>query len=137
MEDEHRLELSVDSELAAAPTGGDRAELYRDLLYPGGIQNTAPATVVGLGVSGLLLGQAPGRLAEGKAVEGLLSGAGLLGTYAEILSRPTIDGFWDGHSQRPGPNTFPVLANKRITLGLLEQLGSFHFLGQRFYQSVG
>src|SRR6202171_3629118 len=39
MEEEARLELSVDSELAALEQGGDRAELYRDLLssFPAGV----------------------------------------------------------------------------------------------------
>jgi len=39
MKDEHRLELSVDSELGALQQGGDRAQLYRDLLssFPAGV----------------------------------------------------------------------------------------------------
>lgn len=34
------------------------------------------------------------------------------------------------------PSAFPVLANKGVVLGILCKLGSFHFFGQRFYQSV-
>ncbi|MDQ6918879.1 MAG: flavin reductase family protein [Candidatus Dormibacteraeota bacterium] len=39
MKDEDRLELSVDSELSALQRGGERAQLYRDLLssFPAGV----------------------------------------------------------------------------------------------------
>lgn len=34
------------------------------------------------------------------------------------------------------PSAFPGVAQYRLYLGMLERLGSFHFLGPRFYQSV-
>ncbi len=34
------------------------------------------------------------------------------------------------------PSAFPAVAQYRFYLGMLERLGSFHFLGPRFYQSV-
>jgi predicted acyl esterase len=104
------MHLPLDCVGAAALMAGT-SDLYRDLLYPGGIQNTGPAAVVGAEVGGLLLGQGPGRLAEGKPVEGLQSGAGLLAVSLEIATRQTQDDFWRDRTQRPGPNTFPVLAN--------------------------
>ncbi len=80
-------------------------DLYRDLLYPGGIMNLVPGAVVGLGVGGLLAASS-----IDKPLDGLLSGAGFLGTVANIATHVSRDGFWEGHSQRPGPNHFPVLA---------------------------
>ncbi len=80
-------------------------DLYRDLLYPGGILNLVPGAVVGLGVGGLLAASS-----IDKPLDGLLSGAGFLGTVTNILLHASRDGFWEGRSQRPGPNHFPVLA---------------------------
>jgi predicted acyl esterase len=96
---------------AAALMAGT-ADLYRDLLYPGGIMNFVPGAVVGFGVGGLILAGAPARLQDGQSVlEPLQSGVGFLGTITSILAHQTEDDFWLGHAQRPGPNTFPVLAD--------------------------
>jgi predicted acyl esterase len=90
---------------AAALMAGTN-DLYRDLLYPGGILNLVPGAVVGLGVGGLLL-----SASIDKPIEGLQSGLGFLGTVTSIFTHQSRDSFWEGHSQRPGPNHFPVLAD--------------------------
>lgn len=95
----------------AAALGAGTDDLYRDLIYPGGILNAAPATAVGAGIGALLLGQGAGRLQEGRALEGVQSGVGLVGLFADILGHPQLDDYWTARTRRPGPNTFPILAN--------------------------
>lgn len=103
------LHLPLDC-VDAASLGAGTSDLYRDLLYPGGVTNFVPATAVGAAVGGLLLGSGPQRTLEGGLLESVQSGVGLLGTFVDILGRPTLDDYWKGHTQRSGPNTFPILA---------------------------
>lgn len=88
------------------------SDLYRDLLYPGGIMNAVPGAAVAVAVGGLLLGAQPDRLQDGtNPVDSLASGTGFLGTVTEILAHNIEDEYWLGHTQRPGPNRFPVLVD--------------------------
>lgn len=100
-------------EAASLMAGSD--DLYRDLLYPGGILNVVPAVVVGIGVGGPLLASYPDGLQQGAALlDQLTTGLGLLGLDAQILTHTTEDDFWLARTQRrdpAGPNTFPVLAD--------------------------
>lgn len=94
---------------AAALMAGT-ADLYRDLLYPGGILNMAPAAVVDLGVAGPLLQTAPASSSAGRSLtELLLAELGMVRLTAEILSHPVEDDYWQARTHRPGPNRFPVL----------------------------
>lgn len=96
----------------AASLMAGTADLYRDLLYPGGISNIGPGAVVGLTVGGLLLGSAPSGVQQGESpVSQLQAGIGLATLSAEILAHPTEDSFWDARTQRPDVNRFPVLAD--------------------------
>lgn len=98
---------------ASLMAGSDN--LYRDLLYPGGILNFAPAAVVGFGVGTPLLSSIPGAMQAGNTPQDeLQTGIGLLGLFADILTHNSEDSYWDVRTQRrdpPGPNTFPVLAD--------------------------
>ncbi|MGI8557603.1 MAG: CocE/NonD family hydrolase, partial [Solirubrobacteraceae bacterium] len=114
------------------------ADLYRDLLYPGGIPNIAPAAVVGLSVGGMLLGSAQTGLQHGESpASQLQAGTGLAALSAQILAHQSEDSFWADRTQRPDVNTFPVLADTSFydpeargpfeSFKLLRSLGS-HFL---------
>lgn len=96
---------------AAALMAGT-ADLYRDLLYPGGIPNLMPAVAVGLGVGGPALASTPDRLSAGQTpLEQLLIALGFVGMTTDVLLTHTHNDYWLNHTQRPGPNSFPVLAN--------------------------
>lgn len=95
---------------AAALMAGTH-ELYRDLLYPGGMTNVLPAIAVGLGVGGPLLASIPQRLATGENISPLPPAIGMGGILANLLLHPTLDAYWQARTQRPGPNRFPVLAD--------------------------
>ncbi len=87
-------------------------DLYRDLLYPGGISNLVPELAVGVGVGLPLLFSNPARLQEGQSpAEPLQAGLGLQLLAADIFRHPTEDEYWLARTHRPGPNTFPVLAD--------------------------
>jgi len=84
-------------------------ELYRDLLWPGGVSNAVP----GLGVLGLIgspaAAQAPAR-AQRNPVSGLdttigLTNAGLNGG----LEHPTLDQWWMERGYRGDVNHLPIL----------------------------
>ncbi len=108
------LHLPLDCVDAASLMAGSE-DLYRDLLYPGGIFNFLPATVVAFGVGGPLLASVPADLGQGEPLGGALqSMIGLLGLDADILAHTTDDSYWAVRSERrnpAGPNRFPVLAD--------------------------
>lgn len=101
---------------AAALMAGTN-DLYRDLLYPGGMHNAAPAVVVGFGVGAPILASIPERLQDGQSPvvhlqDGLETGLGFLTQlFPDVITRTTEDDYWLGRTQRPGPNKFPVLAD--------------------------
>ena len=98
---------------ASLMAGSD--DLYRDLLYPGGMFNLGPAAVVAFGVGAPLAADSFGAIGSGTSpITQLQTGAGLLGLFVDILSHTTEDDYWDVRTERrdpPGPNTFPVLAD--------------------------
>jgi predicted acyl esterase len=84
-------------------------ELYRDLLWPGGISNSVP----GLGVLGLIgapaTAQSPSRLGRNPgSAPGVAAGlidAGVAGG----LQHPTLDTWWQDRSFRGDVNHLPIL----------------------------
>ncbi|MGH8461023.1 MAG: CocE/NonD family hydrolase [Stenotrophobium sp.] len=98
---------------ASLMAGSD--DLYRDLLYPGGMFNLGPATVVAFGVGAPLAADSFGAIGSGTSpITQLQTGAGLLGLFVDILSHATEDSYWTDRTERrdpAGPNTFPVLAD--------------------------
>jgi len=100
-------------EAASLMAGSD--DLYRDLLYPGGILNFAPAAFVAFGVGLPLLASFPTGLLEGQPLTNqIISGLGNIGLDINILLQTVENQYWLDRTQRrnpAGPNTFPVLAD--------------------------
>lgn len=96
---------------AAALMAGT-ADLYRDLIYPGGIFNLAPTVAVGANVGVPQISEAATTLLGGQLPQDKLqSGIGIFGLLGDILAHSTEDAFWRHRTLRPGPNDFPVLAD--------------------------
>ncbi|HSW15262.1 MAG TPA: CocE/NonD family hydrolase, partial [Solimonas sp.] len=97
----------------AATLMAGSADLYRDLLYPGGMFNLVPGAVVAFGAglpliaAGFIDFFSSGRL----PIDAILSGTGFMGTILQVMTHVTEDGFWLDRTQRTGPNRFPVLAD--------------------------
>jgi predicted acyl esterase len=92
----------------AAVLGSGTHELYRDLLYPGGVPNGLPA----LGVFGLIgapLVQAlPDRLAADPGSLGPVI-VGMAQLPLDYQLHPTLDGYWRERGFRGDANHFPIL----------------------------
>ena len=94
--------------LATAVLGSGTHELYRDLLYPGGIPNGLPA----LGVYGLIgapaLSLLPDRM--GRDPLSLVDLAeGFVNTFVDYNLHPSLDDWWRERGMRGDVNEIPVL----------------------------
>src|SRR3954447_7119631 len=103
----HSLHLALPCVKAAVLKSGT-FELYRDLLWPGGIQNLA----VGLGVLGLISGpaveQGPDRLQRDPSSSADVA-AGLADAGLSAGNHPMLDGWWRERSFRGDVNHLPIL----------------------------
>jgi hypothetical protein len=92
----------------AAVLGSGTHELYRDLLYPGGVPNGLPA----LGVLGLigapLVGTVPDRLA-GDPASLRDAATGMARLPVDYQLHPTLDGYWRERGFRGDVNDLPIL----------------------------
>lgn len=86
----------------AAAIGAGSNDLYRDLLYPGGIPNLGATLAVGLWVLG--------PLAQTNFLDRINAIAGILTIGQNWATRPTEDSWWTDHNVKDGPNSFPILA---------------------------
>jgi predicted acyl esterase len=91
-----------------AVLGSGTYELYRDLLYPGGISNGVPA----LGVFGLigapLVAALPDRFGRDPlSVVPVALGMGQIAT--DYRAHPTLDGYWQERGFRGDVNDLPIL----------------------------
>lgn len=91
-----------------AVLGSGTYELYRDLLFPGGVPNGVPA----LGVLGLIAAplaqNLPQRLSEAPASVPDAA-AGMADQPVEYQSHPTLDGYWTERGFRGDVNHLPLL----------------------------
>jgi uncharacterized protein len=91
-----------------AVLGSGTYELYRDLLYPGGISNGLPA----LGVLGLIgapvVAGLPARLQRDPASVVPVA-AGLAGIALDYQKHPHLDGYWRQRGFRGDVNDLPIL----------------------------
>lgn len=83
-------------------------ELYRDLIYPGGISNLVPSFGVLTVIGAPALAQSLDRLAR-NPLSGLDVLQGLVGTGLEGFMRSTLDGWWRERGFRGDVNDLPVL----------------------------
>ncbi len=83
-------------------------ELYRDLLYPGGIINGLPALVVLAGIGGPGMGGHPSRMeTDPVSMASWLTGMGDVVTGH--LGHPTLDQYWVERGFRGDANDLPIL----------------------------
>ena len=83
-------------------------ELYRDLIWPGGISNLVPAAAVMVAIGAPALIQGPDRLIRDPA-SGVEVIAGLLEAGLGGLSHATLDEFWKQRRFRGDANDLPIL----------------------------
>jgi putative CocE/NonD family hydrolase len=83
------------------------ADLYRDLLYIGGIPNQFPASAVMLQIAGQTLASAPGRSQHPET--GLDPVAGDLHVTTDYANHPSEDRYWLDRSLRPSALRVPLL----------------------------
>jgi predicted acyl esterase len=86
--------------------------LYRDLLYPGGVNNFVPGLGVLSIIGGETLAQGPERLSA-NPLTGLIDGFDTGVGYADVglsdLGHPTLDSFWAQRQYQGDANHFPIL----------------------------
>jgi uncharacterized protein len=83
-------------------------ELYRDLIYPGAINNLVPdAGVMGL-IGAPALEQTPARL-QRAPLSGIDAVSGLVGTGVTGLAHSTLDDYWRQRGFRGDANHLPIL----------------------------
>jgi predicted acyl esterase len=92
----------------AAVLGAGTHELYRDLLYPGGIPNLAPGLVVIGAIGGSTLAAGGDRLQRAPETSGEVLG-GMLDAGLSYLRHPTLDRWWEERGMRGSVNDFPIL----------------------------
>jgi uncharacterized protein len=83
-------------------------ELYRDLLYPGGISNLIPGTGVLALIGTPALVQGPDRLGHNPG-SGVDTFQGLMGAGLSDLEHPTLDSWWRERGMRGDVNHLPIL----------------------------
>jgi putative CocE/NonD family hydrolase len=82
--------------------------LYRDLLYPGGINNFIPGAGVLLLIGAPALEEGFARL-QRAPLSGFDTAIGLLDAGSNDLHNPTLDAFWQARQYQGNANGFPVL----------------------------
>ena len=103
----HALHLELPCVKTAVLWSGTH-ELYRDLLYPGGIPNLVPAAGVGALILAPYLASLPQRLERDPASMGQ-NALGVLDTVLGFLGHPALDDYWRQRRLRGDANDLPVL----------------------------
>ncbi len=94
---------------AAALMSGT-VDLYRDLLYIGGINNSAPGAYVEGAILAPWLGELPGR-AQQQPASTPASGLGFVKAPTDVAAHQTEDGYWLDRTFKGDPQRIPVLAD--------------------------
>lgn len=116
---------------AAALMSGT-VDLYRDLLYIGGISNAGPGVAVEAEIAGPWLANVPNRTQQQPASV-LPSVGGFVTAPAAIADHPTEDSFWGDRSFRGNRNRIPILADD----GFYDVESRGAFLGYRANRRYG
>jgi uncharacterized protein len=122
------MHLGLPCVKAAALMSGT-VDLYRDLLYIGGIANSAPGVYVEGAILAPWLGNLPGR----QPASAVPSGVGLLTAPTSVASHPTEDGYWLDRSFKGDPTRIPILADD----GFYDVESRGAFLAYRATRSYG
>lgn len=95
----------------AAVLGSGTFELYRDLLYPGGVPNLVPGIGVLVGIGGPALAEEIGELAGGNPdlASLLATFGGMADVGLDYLGHPTLDSWWQERGFRGDVNDLPIL----------------------------
>ncbi len=92
-----------------AVLGAGTHELYRDLLYPGGLPNLVPGIGVLAGIGAPALANGPTRLQRDLAEAVVEPTAGMTNIGFSYLLHPTLDQWWRERGMRGDVNDIPVL----------------------------
>jgi predicted acyl esterase len=92
----------------AALLGSGTFELYRDLLYPGGVSNLIPGVGVLAGIGGPALAQGFERLLR-DPLSSLDTTTGIMAAGFAVLQHPTQDQWWRERGFRGDVNHLPIL----------------------------
>lgn len=84
-------------------------ELYRDLLYPGGIPNLAAGLFVLVGIGGPAAVETFSRLARDPLQSIVDPTLGIFGVGLDYLAHPTLDDWWLERGMRGDVNSLPTL----------------------------
>jgi uncharacterized protein len=103
------MHLGLPCVKAAALMSGT-VDLYRDLLYIGGIDNSAPGAYVEGAILAPWLGALPGR-AQQQPASTPASGLGFLTAPTDVASHGTEDGYWLNRTFKGDPQRIPILAD--------------------------
>jgi predicted acyl esterase len=91
-----------------AVLGSGTHELYRDLLYPGGVPNGLPAAGV-FGLIGAPLVQHGGTRLQRDPLSSVDVAAGMARLPIDYQLHPTLDGYWQERGFRGDVNDLPIL----------------------------
>jgi putative CocE/NonD family hydrolase len=92
----------------SAVLGAGTHELYRDLMYPGGIPNQLPALGVLALIGGPSLAAGPARL-QRKPLSSLTTFKGMFASGRAYQQHPTLDAWWRERGMRGDVNHIPIL----------------------------
>ena len=92
----------------AAVLGAGTHELYRDLLYAGGIPSIGPGVFVIGAIGGATLLAGGDRLQRAPETSGEVLN-GMLDAGLSFLQHPTLDSWWQERGMRGSVNDFPIL----------------------------
>ena len=103
------LHLPLSSCVKTAVLMAGTHELYRDLLYPGGIPNLAAGAFVLVGIGGPAASEAFSRINRDPLTSILDPTFGTFGVGLEYLQHPTLDDWWLQRGMRGDVNHLPTL----------------------------
>ena len=95
---------------AAALMSGT-VDLYRDLLWIGGIQNSAPGLYVEGGIFGPWLADAPGRAQNQPPASNADAGQGYASAPVDVQSHLSEDAYWRDRTFKGDADRIPILAD--------------------------
>ncbi|TXH05827.1 MAG: CocE/NonD family hydrolase [Nevskiaceae bacterium] len=103
------LHLRLPSCVKSAVLMAGTHELYRDLLYPGGIPNIAAGTFVLVGIGGPAASESFSRLQRNPLESVLPTTLAMFDVGLEYLQHPTLDDWWQERGTRGDVNHLPIL----------------------------